>query len=132
MWPWRIGPMLLWSCFCNSGPGQRRPQTWRREPYPLSPWREYAHRSPSSRRDLHWGTHGWPHTRRRACHAWRGCPSAHKCVWVGIGLEPLWYSLWQQLHQFQQCLFLVGSSPVEMAHQSHGLAQQAPVAWEHQ
>lgn len=41
-------------------------------------WRGHAHWSSSSRGDPHWGTHGRPHTRRWAHHAWRGCSSAHR------------------------------------------------------
>lgn len=43
---------------------------------------------------------------------------------VGTGLGPLQYWLWPQLQLLQQYLFLVGSSPVGMDHQPHGLAQQ--------
>lgn len=54
---------------------------------------------------------------------------------VGTELGLLQYWLWLQLQQLQQCLFLVGSSPVGMALQHLGLAQQVlqePGAWEHQ
>ena len=43
---------------------------------------------------------------------------------VGTELGLLQYWLWLQRQQLQQCLFLVGSSPVGMALQHLGLAQQ--------
>jgi len=42
------------------------------------PWWGHAHRSSSSRGDPHWGTHGRPHARWWAHHAWRWCPPAHR------------------------------------------------------
>lgn len=60
-----------------------------------------------------------------------GGPPRPGGYWVGARQ----YWLWQQLQQLQQYLFLVGSSPVGMARQPHGLAQQVlqePEAWEPQ